>query len=61
MYLGDFASQTPVDFMWSSNNASCASNTRATNGTISVYKGHSTKQSTTGVTDTEDFDRLTGL
>lgn len=61
MYLGDFVSQATVDFMWSSNNASGASVTRATNGTISVYKGNSTTQTTTGVTDTEDFDSLTGI
>ncbi len=61
MYLGDFAYQATVDFMWSSNAADGSSITRATNGTISVYKGNSTTQTTTGVTDTEDFDALTGI
>lgn len=60
-YLGNFAEDTIVDFMWSTNNASGASITRSTNGTISVYKGNSTTQSTAGVTDTEDFDSLTGI
>jgi hypothetical protein len=60
-YLGDFAASATVDFMWSSNGADGASITRATNGTISVYKGNSATQTTTGVTDTEDFDGLTGV
>jgi hypothetical protein len=60
-YLGDFAASATVDFMWSSNGADGASITRDTNGTISVYKGNSTTQTTTGVTDTEDFDSLTGV
>lgn len=61
MYLGDYAEDATVDFMWSSNAADGGSITRATNGTISVYKGNSTTQTTTGVTDTEDFDSLTGI
>lgn len=60
-YLGDFAANAVVDFMWSSNGADGASITRSTNGTISVYKGNSTTQSTAGITDTEDFDSLTGI
>ena len=61
MYLGNYTEDTIVDFMWSSNGADGASITRATNGTISVYKANSTTQSTAGVTDTEDFDSLTGI
>jgi hypothetical protein len=61
IYLGDYADDATVDFMWSTNAADGASITRATNGTISVYKGNSTTQTTTGVTDTEDFDSLTGI
>lgn len=61
MYLGDYAEDSTLDFMWSSNDGSGASVTRATNGTISVYKGNSTTQSTVGITDTEDFDSLTGI
>lgn len=61
MYLGDYAEDAIIDFNWSSNNAAGASVTRATNGTISVYKANSTTQSTAGVTDSEDFDSLTGI
>lgn len=61
MHLGNYAVGATIDFMWSSNAADGASITRATNGTISVYKGNSTTQSVAGVTDTEDFDSLTGV
>ncbi|MCA9868706.1 MAG: hypothetical protein KC410_19615 [Anaerolineales bacterium] len=61
MYLGDYPSGTTIDFNWSSNAADGSSITRATNGTVSVYKGNNTTQVTTGVTDTEDFDSLTGI
>lgn len=61
LYLGNYATGTTIDFMWSSNDAGGASITRGTNGTVSVYKGNSTTQTTTGVTDTEDFDSLTGI
>jgi hypothetical protein len=61
MYLGDYAASETVYFMWSSNAADGSSITRATNGTISVYKDANTTQTTTGVTDTEDFDSLTGI
>jgi hypothetical protein len=50
-----------VHFIWSTNGADGASITRATNGTVQVYKDNGTTQSTTGVTDTEDFDALTGV
>lgn len=60
-YLGDFPVNGTVHLKWSSNDADGASVTRATNGTISVYIGSSTTQLTTGVTDTEDFDGLTGV
>lgn len=61
MYLGDLPVSGVVDFNWSTNNGSGASITRATNGTVSVYKSNSVTQTTTGVTDTEDFDGLTGI
>lgn len=61
MYLGDYASGETVHFMWSTNAADGSSVTRATNGTISVYKDDNTTQTTTGVADTEDFDALTGV
>lgn len=60
-YLGDFRRSQTVRFQWNSFNSSGASVTRATNGTISVYKDGGTTQTTTGVTDTEDFDTLTGV
>ena len=61
MYLGDFILGQTVDFIWNTAGADGASITRATDGTISVYKGNNTTQTTTGVTDTEDFDSLTGV
>lgn len=60
-YLGDYAEDDTVYFLWSSNASTGASVTRATNGTVSVYKDNGTTQTTTGVTDTEDFDTLTGI
>jgi hypothetical protein len=61
MYLGDYVEDGTVRFVWSSNGADGASITRATNGTVSVYKDNGTTQSTAGITDTEDFDSLTGI
>jgi len=60
-YLGDFRTGKVVRKMWNSNAIAGESITRATNGTISVYKDGGVTQSTTGVTDTEDFDSLTGV
>lgn len=61
VYLGDFAFNQTIDFKWNTADSNGASITRATNGTISVYKNNSVTQTTTGVTDTEDFDTLTGV
>jgi hypothetical protein len=61
MYLGDFAEDATLDFKWATNDAAGASITRATDGTVSVYVGNSATQLTTGVTDTEDFDSVTGV
>lgn len=61
MHLGDFAEDATVRFGWSTNGANGAAITRATNGTVSVYKDGGTTQSTAGVTDTEDFDGVTGV
>ena len=61
MYLGDYTEDAIIDFKWSSNAADGASITRATNGTVRVYKANGTTESTAGVTDTEDFDSLTGI
>lgn len=60
-YLGDFRTAKTIRKMWNSNAVAGESITRATNGTISVYKDGGTTQSTAGVTDTEDFDTLTGV
>lgn len=60
-YLGDFLPGQTVRHMWNSNAVAGESITRSTNGTISVYKDGGTTQFTTNVTDTEDFDTLTGV
>ena len=60
-YLGDFVEDATVHFQWDTFDSSGASITRATNGTISVYKDNGVTQSTAGITDTEDFDTLTGI
>lgn len=60
-YLGDFRTGKTIRKMWNSNAIAGESITRATNGTVSVYKDGGVTQSTTGVTDTEDFDSLTGV
>lgn len=61
MWLGDFAEDSTLHFIWSSNDASGASITRATDGVVSVYKDNGVAQSVAGITDTEDFDSLTGI
>lgn len=66
-YLGDFPADQAVYFMWSTNDADGASVTRTVDGTISVYKDNSDGSSydqtqvTTGVTNDEDVDALTGV
>lgn len=65
IYLGDFQAGATVHLKWNTNDADGASVTRATNGSIRIYKGSSTTQrsSANGITDTEDFDTdpLTGV
>lgn len=63
MYLGDFASNSTVNFCWATNNKSGASANPSTAGTIRVYKGNSNVEviSPTGITDTRGFDSLTGV
>lgn len=63
MNLGDFATGATVHVPWASNGADGASITRATDGTIRVYKNASTTQRTSsaGITDAEDFDTQTGV
>jgi len=60
-YLGDIAEDSTIRFHWDTANGSGASITRATDGTVVVYKDGGTTESTAGVTDTEDFDSLTGV
>jgi hypothetical protein len=62
-YLGDFAVNTTVRFMWNAFAVAGQSITRAVNGSIRIYKNNSTTQRTSaaGITDSEDFDGLTGL
>ena len=60
-YLGDFVEDAALHFLWSTNGADGASITRSTNGEVRVYKANGVGQSTAGVTDTEDFDGLTGV
>lgn len=61
MSLGDFRCGATVRLLWDTAGANGASITRATNGTVSIYKDNGTTQSTTGVSDVEDFDSLTGI
>jgi len=44
-YLGDFVEDETLHFMWSTNGADGASITRATDGTVSVYKDNGVTQS----------------
>lgn len=61
-YLADYLEDTQyLDHKWDTNDANGASITRAVDGTISVYKGNSDAQSVAGITDTKDFDGLTGI
>lgn len=60
-YLGDFKKDATLYFCWGTSDKSGASITRATNGTIRVYKDDGTTESTAGVTDTEDFDSAAGI
>lgn len=61
LQLGNYAEDAMVDFKWSTNDGDGASITRAADGTVSVYKANNVAQSVAGVTDTEDFDALTGI
>ncbi len=63
MYLGDFLAGATIDFKWNTMLNGTGSITRATDGTIKVYKNNSTteRSSASGITDTEDFDSRTGV
>ena len=60
-YLGDYKAGSKVYFCWDTNDKNGGSITRATNGSIRVYKDDGTVENTVGITDTEDFDSLTGI
>lgn len=60
-YIGDFPQDQTIYFAWATNNSAGAAITRATDGTIQIYKDDGATQSTAGITDTEDFDSLTGI
>jgi len=59
--LGDYAEDATLDFFWNTSDAAGASVDRTTDGEVRVYKGNSTTQTTTGVTDDEAFDGLVGV
>jgi hypothetical protein len=60
-HLGDFKRGQSISFLWSTYAAAGQSITRATNGTVQVYRDGNVAQFTTGVTDTEDFDGNVGI
>src|SRR5690606_11392258 len=62
-YLGDFAAGATVVLWWNTNAIAGESITRATNGSIRIYKDTSDTQrsSSAGITATEDADSLTGV
>lgn len=61
--LGDYKANSTVRAFWATNAVAGESITRATNGTLRIYKNLTTTEraSASGVTDTEDFDTLTGV
>lgn len=63
MYLGDYPVNATVEHKWNTNDQAGGSVTRATDGSIRIYKDGSGTQrsSSAGITDTEDFDSLTGV
>lgn len=63
LQLGDFPASATIDFKWDSVSLTSGSITRATDGSIRIYKNNSATQRTSsnGITDTEDFDSLTGI
>ncbi len=60
-YLGDWTEDSTHYFLWNTNDSNGAAITRTVNGTVSVYKDNNITQSVAGITDTEDFDGVTGV
>lgn len=68
IYLGDFAINGKVSFLWNTLSAAGASITRATDGTLRVFKSNATdttwddgRSSASGITTKEDFGGYTGI
>jgi len=67
MYLGDFIADQAIYFMWNTMDSTGASITRSGDGVLSVYKDNSDGSSfdqtqvTTGITNDEDVDGITGV
>ena len=62
VYLGDFAEDAVVNFKWNTFDSAGASITRLGSDNIHVYKDDATgTEVQTGVTDSKDFDSLTGV
>lgn len=61
VYLGDYALNSTIYMLWSTNTADGSSATRQFNGTIRVYRNNNTTFSLAGITDIEDFDSVTGI
>lgn len=59
--LGDLKKDSVVYFCWSTFNKNGSSTSRSTDGTIKIYKDDGSSECTVGITDTENFDSLTGV
>ena len=62
-YVGDFPTGATVYLLWNTNGQDGASITRATDGTLKIYKNVSATERTSlaGVVQVEDFDAATGV
>jgi hypothetical protein len=60
-YVGDYAEDDTVYFLWSTAQADGASVARGAAGTVAVFIDSGTTEITDGVTDTAEFDGKTGL
>lgn len=62
-FVGDFIAGSTVKVMWNTNAGDGSSITRATDGTLKIFKGTNIAERTSlaGVTQSEDFDGATGV